>query len=128
VLGILTVNALRWSAVIWLVVSLGLPIVRNAPAGHWASDDIYTAGVSSGSLMVERGESTASLEPVGPATESHLADRLAHMTCCTISAFSLDDGTGAALGSLTLREAHLRIDVLPLSRAIAPDPQPPRFA
>lgn len=124
-LGNLTVNALRWSAVIWLVVSLGLPIVRNAPAGHWASNEMRAAGVPSGSLMVVRGESAASLESAGPATEPHLADRLAHMTCCTISAFSQDDGTNTSLGSLTLRDAHWRIDVLPLSRAVAPDPQPP---
>ena len=122
----LIIKALQWAVGIWLVIALALPVVKDVPAGHWASNHIRTAGVSGGSVISPRGDSMVTSEPADQAMESHAGSDVAHVTCCTIPMISRGAGTGSALDPEERRGNTLLPEVLPISRTIAPEPLPPR--
>ena len=121
----LIIKALQWAAGIWLVIALALPVVKDVPAGHWASNHIRTAGVSDGSVISPRGDSMVTSEPADQAMESHAGSDVAHITCCTIPMMSRA-GTGSAREPEARLSNHLPPEVLTISRTVAPEPLPPR--
>ena len=124
--GRLIIKALQCAAGIWLVVALALPVVRGAPAGHWAANHIRSDGVSGGSVISPREDSMVTSEPMDEAMGSHAGSDVAHITCCTIPMMGRGVGTASTLNPEARRANTLLPEILPISRTIAPEPLPPR--